>query len=123
MRVLPSSIDAHVNRVSNAMNSIKINDFWRWIRQDPQTLVWIRVMHRLVRSEFAKHNARCAGCKMTPIVGIRFRCLHCFNVDLCQNCFFTQKDIKGHKIKHEMHEYYMPVSDKKEFKCDRSFLD
>lgn len=102
----------HVLPVQNSSlaTHIKSNDFCRWIRQDPQTLVWIRVMHRLVRSEFAKHNVRCAGCKIGPIVGIRFRCLHCFNVDLCQNCFFTQRAVKGHKLKHEMHEYYTPVS-------------
>ncbi|KAI6241856.1 Zinc finger, ZZ type [Aphelenchoides fujianensis] len=81
--------------------------FVEWVRQDPQTLVWVRVMHRLVASEFARHNARCAACKMQPIVGIRFRCLHCFNVDLCQNCFFVQRPARGHKVSHEMHEYYV----------------
>ncbi|KAI6243175.1 Zinc finger, ZZ type [Aphelenchoides fujianensis] len=81
--------------------------FVEWVRQDPQTLVWVRVMHRLVASEFARHNARCAACKMQPIVGIRFRCLHCFNLDLCQNCFFVQRPARGHKVSHEMHEYYV----------------
>ncbi|KAI6190921.1 Zinc finger, ZZ type [Aphelenchoides bicaudatus] len=103
IQVLPTSNN-------QTATQIKSNDFYRWFSGDPQTLVWIRVMHRMINSEFAKHNARCCGCKMTPIVGIRFRCLHCFSVDLCQNCFFTQRAVKGHNAKHEMHEYYLPTT-------------
>lgn len=42
---------------------------------------------------------------MFPIVGLRYRCLSCFNLDLCQNCFFSQRTAKRHKLKHPMQEY------------------
>ena len=32
----------------------------------------------------AKHQAKCNICKECPIVGLRYRCLKCFNFDLCQ---------------------------------------
>ena len=39
----------------------------------------------------------------------RYRCLKCFNYDLCQNCFFTGERNKGHKLAHPMQEYSFPV--------------
>ncbi|KAI6174423.1 Zinc finger, ZZ type [Aphelenchoides besseyi] len=95
---------------TNPPSTLTEIQFIDWIKQDPQTLVWLRVMNRLMASEFAKHNASCAACKANPIVGIRFRCLNCFNVDLCQTCFFLQRQVRGHKITHEFHEYYIPTN-------------
>lgn len=40
----------------------------------------------------------------------RYRCLKCTNVDLCQNCFWTQKSLKNHKLTHPTREYCMAVS-------------
>ena len=41
----------------------------------------------------------------------RYRCLKCFNCDLCQQCFFTGRVSKGHKLSHPLHEYCTEVSD------------
>ena len=40
----------------------------------------------------------------------RYRCLKCFNFDMCQNCFFTGRTAKGHKLTHPMQEYCTTVS-------------
>lgn len=90
--------------------SISIGPFLEWMKQEPQSVVWLPVMHRLATAEFAKHQAKCNVCKMFPIVGLRYRCLRCFNLDLCQNCFFSQRTAKKHKLKHPMQEYAVPVS-------------
>uniref|UniRef100_A0A1I7SB28 ZZ-type domain-containing protein n=1 Tax=Bursaphelenchus xylophilus TaxID=6326 RepID=A0A1I7SB28_BURXY len=91
---------------------VTVDQFLEWTHLNPETLTWARSLHHLIRSEFSKHkNAKCAGCKMYPIVGLRFKCLHCFNVDMCQNCFFARKTIKGHKPEHELQEYYEKVGD------------
>ncbi|VDN37880.1 unnamed protein product, partial [Cylicostephanus goldi] len=66
-------------------SSISIAPFLEWLKQEPQSVVWLPVMHRLATAEFAKHQAKCNVCKMFPIVGLRYRCLRCFNLDLCQN--------------------------------------
>lgn len=55
-------------------------------------------------------KAKCNACKMFPIVGMRYRCLRCFNFDICQNCFFSQRTAKNHKLTHPMQEYCLPVS-------------
>ncbi|VDO60203.1 unnamed protein product, partial [Heligmosomoides polygyrus] len=90
--------------------SIGVGPFLEWMKQEPQSVVWLPVMHRLATAEFAKHQAKCNVCKMFPIIGLRYRCLRCFNLDLCQNCFFSQRTAKKHKLKHPMQEYAVPVS-------------
>ncbi|EGT31852.1 hypothetical protein CAEBREN_07673 [Caenorhabditis brenneri] len=79
--------------------------FIDWVKKEPQSIVWLAVMHRLVISENTKHASKCNVCKMFPIIGIRYRCLTCFNCDLCQNCFFSQRTAKNHRMNHPMQEY------------------
>ncbi|XP_037073805.1 LOW QUALITY PROTEIN: dystrophin-like [Pollicipes pollicipes] len=76
-----------------------------WLRAEPQSLVWLPVLHRVAGAEKSRHHARCNGCKEYPIVGFRYRCLKCFNFDMCQQCFFTGRVAKSHKLSHPMHEY------------------
>uniref|UniRef100_A0A0N5ALC9 Nesprin-1 n=1 Tax=Syphacia muris TaxID=451379 RepID=A0A0N5ALC9_9BILA len=90
--------------------TIGIDDFLLWLKKEPQTVVWLPVMHRLASAEFAKHQAKCNVCKMYPITGLRYRCLKCFNFDMCQNCFFSQRIAKNHKLNHPMQEYCVPTT-------------
>ncbi|VDD91132.1 unnamed protein product [Enterobius vermicularis] len=90
--------------------TIGIDDFLLWLKKEPQTIVWLPVMHRLASAEFAKHQAKCNVCKMYPITGLRYRCLRCFNFDICQNCFFSQRLAKNHKLSHPMQEYCVPTT-------------
>ncbi|XP_070495965.1 dystrophin, isoforms A/C/F/G/H-like isoform X7 [Chironomus tepperi] len=85
--------------------SIEAQHFLGWLQHEPQSLVWLPVMHRLSAAESAKHQAKCNICKEYPIVGFRYRCLKCFNFDMCQTCFFLGKNAKNHKLTHPMHEY------------------
>lgn len=77
-------------------------DFLGWLQMEPQSIVWLPVLHRLSASETAKHQAKCNICRLYPIVGFRYRCLKCFNFDLCQNCFFSGRRAKHHKITYEL---------------------
>lgn len=40
----------------------------------------------------------------------RYRCLKCFNFDMCQKCFFNGRKAKNHKLTHPMQEYCTAVS-------------
>lgn len=40
----------------------------------------------------------------------RYRCLKCFNFDMCQNCFFSGRKGQTHKLSHPMKEYCTAVS-------------
>lgn len=90
--------------------AIEAQHFLGWLQHEPQSLVWLPVMHRLAAAESAKHQAKCNICKEYPIVGFRYRCLKCFNFDMCQMCFFHGKNAKNHKLTHPMHEYCTTVS-------------
>lgn len=88
---------------------ITANDFLEWVKLEPQSLVWLPVMHRLAASEAAKHEARCNICKIYPILGFRYRSLKHFNCDICQSCFFSGKQTKIFKMDHPLQEYYTEV--------------
>ena len=40
----------------------------------------------------------------------RYRCLKCFNFDMCQNCFYSGRRSKTHKLTHPIQEYCTAVS-------------
>ncbi|CAH0678221.1 unnamed protein product [Spodoptera exigua] len=79
--------------------------FLQWLQKEPQSMVWLPVLHRLAAAETAKHQAKCNICKEYPIIGFRYRCLKCFNFDMCQKCFFNGRKAKNHKLTHPMQEY------------------
>lgn len=46
--------------------------FLSWLQQEPQSIVWLPVLHRLSAAESAKHQAKCNICKECPIIGFRY---------------------------------------------------
>ena len=73
-------------------------DVWLgWVGEEPQCLVWLPVLHRLASAETATHDVRCRVCKVDPIIGFRYHCRKCFNLDICHACFFVGKTVKGCK--------------------------
>ncbi|XP_071117911.1 dystrophin-like [Haliotis cracherodii] len=91
--------------------------FYSWLLREPQTLVWLPTLHRLAAAETVKHEAKCNICKSFPIIGFRYRCLKCFNFDICQLCFFTGQTRKNHKLKHPLQEYCLMTSSKEDTKA------
>ncbi|XP_054723979.1 dystrophin-like [Uloborus diversus] len=98
------SVRSCFEKAGNAKD-IQASHFLTWLQQEPQSLVWLPVLHRMAAAETAKHQAKCNICKQYPIVGFRYRCLKCFNFDLCQSCFFSGRKAKNHKLTHPMQEY------------------
>ncbi|XP_069787742.1 utrophin-like isoform X2 [Narcine bancroftii] len=84
--------------------------FVEWMRLEPQSMVWLPVLHRVAAAETAKHQAKCNICKECPIVGFRYRSLKHFNYDICQSCFFSGRTTKGHKLHYPMVEYCTPTT-------------
>ncbi|KAG1936105.1 utrophin [Pimephales promelas] len=84
--------------------------FVDWMRLEPQSMVWLPVLHRVAAAETAKHQAKCNICKEFPIVGFRYRSLKHFNYDVCQSCFFSGRTAKGHKLNYPMVEYCTPTT-------------
>ncbi|KAL6456028.1 hypothetical protein MHYP_G00358790 [Metynnis hypsauchen] len=76
-----------------------------WLQSEPRLLLWLSTLYRLSVSEAVLHRVRCHACKAFPISGLRYRCLKCLNVHLCQNCFLTETHTRKHKPYHPVLEY------------------
>lgn len=90
--------------------TIDCAEFMTWLSVEPQSIVWLPTLHRLAASEAVKHKAKCSICKEYPIVGFRFRCLKCFNYDLCQSCFWSGRVSHDHRLTHPMHQYCLSTT-------------
>jgi dystrophin len=51
---------------------ITLEQYLEWMKCEPQSLVWMPVLHRVAASESSKHQAKCNVCKMFPIIGLRY---------------------------------------------------
>lgn len=99
------SVRSCLEKEGQLRKHIESADFLSWVQREPQSLVWLPVLHRLATAESAKHQAKCNICKQFPMVGLRYRCLKCFNFDVCQACFLTGRCALKHKIDHPIQEY------------------
>ncbi|KAK6643674.1 hypothetical protein RUM43_005184 [Polyplax serrata] len=95
---------------NNGVLGVTESSFIIWLMQDPQLLVWLSTLYRIQISETVSHDAKCATCKMYPIIGMRYHCLRCLSYDVCQICFFTGMSNKRHKLKHPVQEYCYPMT-------------
>ena len=91
--------------VKEPRGSVSCGQFVQWLQEEPQSLVWLPVLHRLASAEAATHHVKCKICKVDPIVGFRYHCRKCFNLDICHACFFVGKTYKGCKPEHPFIEY------------------
>ncbi|CAG5958703.1 unnamed protein product [Menidia menidia] len=98
------------NSTANNKPELEAAMFLDWMRLEPQSMVWLPVLHRVAAAETAKHQAKCNICKECPIIGFRYRSLKHFNYDICQSCFFSGRVAKGHKMQYPMVEYCTPTT-------------
>ncbi|KTG33834.1 hypothetical protein cypCar_00016724 [Cyprinus carpio] len=67
------SQDIHsVYGTANNKPELEASVFLDWMRLEPQSMVWLPVLHRVAAAETAKHQAKCNICKECPIIGFRY---------------------------------------------------
>ncbi|XP_062236980.1 dystrotelin [Platichthys flesus] len=76
-----------------------------WLQNEPCLLLWLPTLYRLCVSQNVSHMVRCHTCKTFPITGLRYRCLKCVNVHVCQSCFLSQRQTRKHKPPHPVLEF------------------
>ncbi|XP_077462419.1 dystrotelin [Stigmatopora argus] len=86
-----------------------------WLQSEPRPLLWLRVMHRLVVSQKVVHAVRCHICKTFPINGLRYRCVKCLKVHVCQSCFLSEQRTRKHKSHHPVIEFCTPPTWRESF--------
>ncbi|XP_069800114.1 dystrophin-related protein 2 [Dendropsophus ebraccatus] len=97
-------------RFGNGTSHLELSQFLEWGSLEPQSLVWLPVLHRVTLAETVKHQTKCSICKQCPIKGFRYRSLKQFGVDICQSCFLTGQAGKGNKLHYPIMEYYTPTT-------------
>ncbi|XP_063734256.1 dystrotelin-like [Eleginops maclovinus] len=76
-----------------------------WLRGEPLLLLWLPTLYRLFISQDVRHAVCCHTCKTRPFTGLRYRCMKCVNVHLCQSCYLTDKHTRKHKTHHPVLEF------------------
>ncbi|CAI5685421.1 dystrotelin [Oreochromis niloticus] len=76
-----------------------------WLQSEPCPLLWLSTLYRLSASHSVQHNVRCHICKTRPFTGLRYRCMKCVNVHVCQSCFLTDRQTRKHKTHHPVLEF------------------
>ncbi|KAM8905170.1 dystrotelin isoform 2-T7 [Spinachia spinachia] len=76
-----------------------------WFQREPPLLLWLPTLYRLSVSRNVSHAVRCHTCKTRPFSGLRYRCVKCVNVHLCQSCFWTDRWTRKHKTHHPVLEF------------------
>ncbi|XP_039979036.1 dystrotelin isoform X2 [Xiphias gladius] len=76
-----------------------------WLRSEPRLLLWLPSLYRLSVSQNVSHTVRCHTCKTLPITGLRYRCMKCVNVHVCQSCFLSDRQTRKHKTHHPVLEF------------------
>lgn len=67
------SVRSCFEKAGKDKNEIEAVHFLSWLQQEPQSMVWLPVLHRLSAAETAKHQAKCNICKEYPIIGFRYQ--------------------------------------------------
>ncbi|XP_056226361.1 dystrotelin isoform X3 [Seriola aureovittata] len=76
-----------------------------WLQTEPRLLLWLPTLYRLSISQNVSHTVRCHTCKTFPITGLRYRCMKCVKVHVCQSCFLTERHTRKHKTHHPVLEF------------------
>uniref|UniRef100_A0A671YXD2 ZZ-type domain-containing protein n=1 Tax=Sparus aurata TaxID=8175 RepID=A0A671YXD2_SPAAU len=76
-----------------------------WLQSEPHLLLWLPTLYRLSVSRSVSHSVRCHTCKTFPITGLRYRCMKCVNIHVCQSCFLTERQTRKHKTHHPVLEF------------------
>ncbi|XP_061642403.1 dystrotelin isoform X2 [Phyllopteryx taeniolatus] len=76
-----------------------------WLQSEPRLLLWLPVLYRLFISQKVVHAVHCHICKIFPIRGLRYRCVKCLKVHVCQSCFLSEQQTRKHKSHHPVIEF------------------
>ncbi|CAG5122065.1 unnamed protein product, partial [Candidula unifasciata] len=109
-RNIAGTVDSCFKAGNSPSGKVTIECFYRWLAQEPQTLVWLPTLHRVIATETVVHNVSCNACGSVRITGLRYRCLQCVKYELCQSCFLQGQTSLSHKLKHPVREYCLPTS-------------
>ncbi|CAH0552084.1 unnamed protein product [Brassicogethes aeneus] len=90
---------------SPGLVGIQDSMFISWLEKKPQMFVWLPILHRIKLAETVVHSGKCTNCKVTPLMGLKYRCIKCSRFIQCQKCFFSGRLKKSHKLSHPMREY------------------
>jgi dystrophin len=86
--------------------TLHMEDFMKWCSLEPQSMVWVPVIHRLISAEKVTHNVKCQCCNAKDFTGFRYKSLKRFRHDLCQDCFLYGKANDKKLVHYPLVEYY-----------------
>uniref|UniRef100_A0A4W6G0W2 ZZ-type domain-containing protein n=1 Tax=Lates calcarifer TaxID=8187 RepID=A0A4W6G0W2_LATCA len=99
------SVEPAVRSCFNGVRTMTKEQVLSWLQSEPRLLLWLPTLYRLSVSQSISHMVRCHTCKSFPITGLRYRCMKCVKVHMCQSCFLTERQTRKHKTHHPVLEF------------------
>lgn len=78
---------------AGGVQRVSCRQLLQWLHLEPQSLVWLPVLHRLELSENAHHSTKCSACKLHPIVGLRYIHINAHGIRVYKDCLSTHNGI------------------------------
>eukprot|EP00794_Sanderia_malayensis_P016500 gene16500-18140_t len=75
------------------------------IEKTSGVLLWLHMLDKLTKTSAIQHDVKCKACGRKPFSGLRYKCLDCFNYQLCQDCFWRDKLSGSHLNSHDVREH------------------
>eukprot|EP00794_Sanderia_malayensis_P014963 gene14963-16505_t len=75
------------------------------IEKTSGVLLWLHMLDKLTKTSAIQHDVKCKACGRKPFNGLRYKCLDCFNYQLCQDCFWRDKLSGSHLNSHDVREH------------------
>ncbi|CAG5083124.1 Oidioi.mRNA.OKI2018_I69.PAR.g10285.t1.cds [Oikopleura dioica] len=124
---IPYHLNEHVAFVGNELNvdptvescfqhranpkspTLHMDDFMNWCSLQPESIVWLPILHRTIAAEKVTHNVKCQCCRNKDFTGFRYKSLKRFRHDLCQECYLYGKANEKKLVHSPLVEYYNPT--------------
>lgn len=132
LKVMEYLIEQKLQALTKEIENLKWKEPTSSEKDDLNKMLSIQINRDIpVENQYVHNNFKCNGCSILPIIGIRFHCIQCADVDYCDSCEKIMGPIHLHpllkiKSKFDQKNYIFPYqnnNDGNDYRATIEFLN